>query len=242
MLWHFILESLGYFVAFRLFLWERRKEGDFLESGMRWSIVAAALAGGAIGSRALYWIEDPGRTAHHWSDLGYLVAGKTIVGALLGGTAVVEVVKRITGIRERTGDLFAIPLAVGIAIGRLGCFLAGTDDGTYGIATQLPWGIDLGDGVRRHPVQLYESVAMLALVLALWRIKPPNFEPGDRFRIFLLSYFGWRLVVDFLKPAVHFGGLGTLQWACVVALLVYTGDLWRLFNSHVFTKDALANV
>lgn len=237
MLWHFILESLGYFVGFRLYLWGRTREGDFLPFGTRWTIIVAGIAGAAVGSKLLYWFEDPVRTLHRWNDLAYLFAGKTIIGALLGGIVAVEVTKYQLALRTRTGDLFAIPLAAGIAIGRLGCFLAGTQDGTYGLPTSLPWGVNFGDGVDRHPVQLYETGAMLALLFALRHIKPPRFEHGDRFRAFLLAYFGWRLVIDFLKPGAHFAGLTTLQWACVAALLWYAGDLRRILSTHFPIKE-----
>ncbi len=163
MRWHFFFESLAYIVAFRLYVFERRKSGDFLEADVRWTVIVAAVAGAAIGAKVLYWFEDPSRTLRQWTDVQYLLAGKTIVGALLGGTLAVEFVKRRAGLRRRTGDLFAIPLAVGIAIGRVGCFLAGKQDDTYGTVTSLPWGVDLGDGLRRHPVQLYEVAVMLAL-------------------------------------------------------------------------------
>jgi len=89
-----------------------------------------------------------------------------VVGAIVGGTVAVEIVKRRMGITRRTGDLFAVPLAVGIAIGRIGCFLAGPLDDTSGIQTSLPWAID-----SRHPVQLYEIVAMTVLAFALSHVK-----------------------------------------------------------------------
>ncbi len=233
MLWHFVLESLAYFVAFRLYLWERRNQGDFLQAGTRWTIVVAALLGAAAGSKVLYWLEDPVRTVHQWNNLAYLMAGKTVIGALLGGTAAVEATKLRLDIRDRTGDLFAIPLAAGIAIGRLGCFFAGTADGTFGVATNLPWGVNFGDGVYRHPVQLYESAVMLVLLFVLRQIQSPHFERGDRFRVFLVAYFAWRLLIDFLKPGIPLAGLTTLQWACVAALLWYAGDLWRLLSTHL---------
>src|SRR5439155_22715098 len=88
--------------------------------------------------------------------------GRSIEGALAGGILAVELYKRSAGIEMRTGARFALPLAVGVAIGRIGCFLAGIDDFTYGTPTVLPWGHDFGDGIARHPVQLYESAAMLA--------------------------------------------------------------------------------
>src|ERR1700761_2325438 len=134
LLWHFVLESLGYFIAFRLYLHERKTVGDFLGPETRWTLVAAAMIGAAIGSKLFYWIEDPVRTIHQWNNLSYLMAGKTIIGALLGGVFAVEATKARLGIRQRTGDLFAIPLAAGIAIGRLGCFLAGTLGRAYGTA------------------------------------------------------------------------------------------------------------
>lgn len=241
MLWHFLLESLAYFVAFRLYLQDRRKSGDFLADSLRWSIVAAAMLGAAVGSKLLYWLEEPVRTLHHWDDFAYLMAGKTIIGAILGGTIAVELTKRRLGIAERTGDLFAVPLAAGIAIGRLGCVAAGVPDGTYGLPTNLPWGINLGDGVCRHPVQLYEAGAMLALIFLLRRIGAPAFECGDKFRLFLLAYFGWRLLIDFLKPAVRFGGLGTLQWVCVLALLWYARDVRRMIVRRIRRKEILAH-
>ncbi len=230
MRWHFLFESLAYIVAFRLYLRARNVSGDFLDSATRWNLIVAAAAGAVAGSKMLYWLEDPARTWAHLHDVFYLMAGKTIVGALLGGTIAVELVKRSSGVRDRTGDLFAIPLAVGIGIGRIGCFLAGIQDDTYGLPSNAPWAIDLGDGIARHPVQLYEIAAMAALAAILARVQPPRFERGDRFRIFVLGYYGWRLAVDFLKPGVHFAGLTMLQWACAAALVWYLPDFVRMLQ------------
>ena len=241
MLWHFFFESLAYIVAFRLYVSQRQKGGDFLETPTRWNVIVAAVAGAAIGSKLLYLCEDPMRTVHQWSNLTYMLGGKTIVGGLLGGTLAVELVKWRTGIRRRTGDLFAVPLVLGIAIGRIGCLLAGKQDDTYGNPTSLPWGIDLGDGIRRHPVQLYEMVAMLILAMVLTRIHPPRFAEGDRFRIFVLAYFSWRFLVDFLKPGVHFASLTMLQWACAATVLWYSRDLWRIVSESFKPKEALVH-
>lgn len=235
MLWHFFLESLAYAVAFRIYVAQRKTAGDFLDTSTRWNIVIAAVAGAAIGSKLLYCFENPQLTAHNWTNIGYILGGKTMVGALLGGTIGVEIVKLRTGVRRRTGDLFAIPMAIGIAIGRIGCFLAGKQDDTYGIPTSLPWGLDLGDGIRRHPVQLYEVLAMLLLAFLLSKVRRPRFAEGDRFRLFVLSYYSWRLAVDFLKPGVRFQGLTILQWTCAAALLWYSKDLWRIARSFSTT-------
>jgi phosphatidylglycerol---prolipoprotein diacylglyceryl transferase len=219
---HLIFESVAYAVGFYMYSRSRRLQGDFLPASDRYSVIAAAVIGAALGSRILFWFEDPALTLQHIFDPFYLLAGKTIVGGLLGGTLAVEWVKRRTGITRRTGDLFAIPMAVAIAIGRIGCFLEGLPDHSYGIATTLPWGVDFGDGIHRHPTQLYEVLFLAAL--AFWLRRQPCRE-GDRYRTFLVAYLTFRLAIDFLKPGVPFAGLTCLQWACVIGILAYWRDI-----------------
>jgi phosphatidylglycerol:prolipoprotein diacylglycerol transferase len=115
-------------------------------------------------------LEDPQLTWQNFRDPAYLMGGKTIVGALVFGLISVELMKRYIGVRQSTGDLYAIPLALGIAIGRIGCFLTGLSDNTYGTPTTLPWAIDFGDGIPRHPTQLYEIAFLLILIPILYKI------------------------------------------------------------------------
>src|SRR4051812_44521844 len=223
---------MGYAVAFLIFLWLRGKSGDTIEVPLRWGIVATAFVGGALGSKILYWAEDPAATAAHWRDPIYLMGGKTIIGGLLGGWVAVELMKKYVGIAESTGDLFSAPLAVGIATGRVGCFLTGLSDKTYGTATNLPWGVDFGDGVRRHPTQLYEALFLIGLAAVLYRLLPTRdaacrvstheifgrpLHPGDVFKLFMISYLGLRFVLDFWKPSdpAIVMGMGSLQLASV---------------------------
>ena len=217
---HWVLETLAYALGFRLYSQDRKHAGDFLSFLDRAWVVAAAVAGAALGSKLLYWFEDPHQTLARWNDPIYLLGGKTIVGGLLGGTIAVEWTKKSLGITRRTGDLFAIPLALGIAIGRIGCFLSGLGDQTYGVVTNLPWGIDFGDGISRHPTQLYESIFCLALAAALTAIRRQAHPEGFLFRVFLAAYLGGRVVIDFWKPGVPFAGLTSLQW-CALAGCVY---------------------
>ena len=151
-----------------MYLTLRRRFGDPVETPLRWAAVAAAVAGAALGSKFLYWLEDPQQTLENLHNPAYWIGGKTIVGALIGGLATVELMKRYIGLRTSTGDLYAIPLALGIAIGRVGCFLTGLSDNTYGTPTSLPWGVDFGDGIRRHPTQLYEIIFLFALIPFLY--------------------------------------------------------------------------
>jgi phosphatidylglycerol:prolipoprotein diacylglycerol transferase len=235
---HWILETWAWTVAFWLYSRRRRLIGDVVDAGSRtWVIVAAAI-GGLIGSRILYLLEDPARTAAHWTDPSFLLGGKTVVGGLIGGLIAVEWVKRRMGVTVATGDLLTVPLVAGIAIGRVGCFLSGLDDHAYGTATVLPWGIDFGDGVPRHPAQLYEVVFLAVLGMAIVTLRQRPHEVGDQFKAFMVGYMVWRFAIDFLKPAVTIAGLSVIQWACIATLAYYGPHLrrltaWRLRSKHV---------
>ena len=243
---------LAYIVAAISYLYSRRRFGDAISATVRWVAVAAAVAGGAIGSKLLFLLEDPRLTAQNLPNPAYLMGGKTIVGALVFGLLAVELMKRYAGVKPSTGDLYAIPLAlgiavgdlfavplcVGIAIGRIGCFLTGPEDHTGGVATRLPWGVNFGDGIPRHPTQLYEMAFLLLLTPVLYRIFlaisktqeaiPSVFCAGDAFKFFMVAYLSFRLLCDFIKPYPRlFLGLGGIQWACVLVLLYYSSDITR---------------
>jgi phosphatidylglycerol:prolipoprotein diacylglycerol transferase len=157
-----------------------------------------------------------------WTQLLLPGGGKTIVGGLLGGWLAVELAKKVQGITTRTGDLFVIPLCIGIAVGRIGCLLAGLADDTYGKPTSLPWAVDFGDAVGRHPTQAYEILFLIALaVLLRWCDKRPHAN-GSLFRLFMAAYLSWRLLIDFLKPQPLVAGMNLIQWACIFGLLALT--------------------
>jgi prolipoprotein diacylglyceryltransferase len=91
-------------------------------------------------------------------------------------------------------------------------------DFTYGIPTSLPWGVDFGDGIKRHPVQLYESFAMLAflLILLLNYPKQSAFWQAQGFYIFVLFYAGQRFLWESLKPySAVFGTVNLFQLLCL---------------------------
>ena len=222
---HFLFETLGYVGGFAVYRWTRKGQGDVLNQEQRWTIIAAAAIGALVGSRLLGLLEQAPERGLRWQQL-LTPGGKTIVGGLLGGWLAVEILKRVVGIQSRTGDLFAVPLCVGIAIGRVGCFLAGLADDTYGKPTSLPWGVDFGDGVRRHPTQIYEIIFLLLLGWILWRWSQRPHTNGRIFRSFMAAYLAWRLVIDFLKPQPLVGGMNLIQWACLAGLLALTiGEL-----------------
>ncbi len=225
---HWFFETFAYAVSFRVYLQLRRRQGDAIPDADRWWVIAAAAMGAVVGSKLLYWFEDPSATLRHLGDPAFLMGGKTIVGALIGALFAVEATKKYLGVSRRTGDLFALPLCVGIAIGRVGCFLTGTDDHTAGIATSLPWGVNFGDGVPRHPTQLYEIAFALLLAAFILGFSRRAHRDGDLFKLFMVGYFAFRLCVDFLKPEVRvLAGLSSIQWACILMLLYYAPDVLR---------------
>jgi phosphatidylglycerol:prolipoprotein diacylglycerol transferase len=240
---HLFFESLSYFIGFRVYLALRRRAGDTVIVPDRWATLSCAAAGAALGARVLAWLANP-QAAYDLTSV--LLGGKTIVGGLIGGLVGVELVKLAMGIRRSTGDLYAPALAVAIAIGRVGCLLTGIADDTSGTPTSLPWGMDLGDGIRRHPTQIYEIVVLAAMVVPLWRLArrtmavaaatDPAAQPGaggvlregDAFKAFMVGYMLLRVAVDFVKPyPAVFLGLGVLQWACVATIAWYARDIWR---------------
>ncbi|MDF1836641.1 MAG: prolipoprotein diacylglyceryl transferase, partial [Planctomycetota bacterium] len=196
---HVVMDALAYFVGFRVYLGQRRKRGDILPSSTRWSVVVAAAVGGALGSKVLHHLASPTRLAEHWMDPGFLMGGKTIVGGLLGGVIAVESAKRWWGMKRSTGDLFVIPLCLGMAVGRVGCFLSGTRDDTVGRFTSVPWAVDFGDGPR-HATALYEIVFLVVLALWLGRMGRKALAEGRVFHVFMFAYLAFRFACDFLKP------------------------------------------
>lgn len=210
----------------------------------RWLVLMAAFVGGVIGAKAPFvasnWLggldnRDVESRMVASGDLenagagvlgldNWVADGKTITTGLIGAYLAVELAKWLMGVRVKTGDSFALPLAAGLAVGRWGCFFNGC---CYGNPTSLPWGVDFfGDGPR-HPTQLYEVAfhATLAVVLAVLIARQAL--PTQRLKLYLIAYFAFRFATEYLRPApTWFAGLTFYQ----VAGLAMTGLLiwqWR---------------
>lgn len=190
--------AAGLLAAF-LYRWRLREQaGIVTRTG---PLYVAALAAGAIAGA---WAFGSWNTA--LSAIPH--PSHSIAGALAGGIVAVELYKLTRGIRGSTGAIWVGPLALGIAVGRWGCLFAGLRDETHGVPTRLPWGVDLGDGISRHPVQLYESLAMLVfLVLYLAALRRRAAWTRDRaFYLFVLFYAAQRFCWEFLKPYPRLAG------------------------------------
>ncbi|NEO37047.1 MAG: prolipoprotein diacylglyceryl transferase [Moorea sp. SIOASIH] len=234
---HFLFESLGYAIAFRLLLLKSRQ--DTIAPTQRSSVIVGGMVGALLGAKGLVLLQHCYLAWENWQQfLLLLLQGKTVVGGLLGGLIGVELTKKIIGLKRSTGDVFVYPLIVGTAIGRIGCFLTGLSDRTYGIATTLPWGVDFGDGIYRHPTQLYEIIFLLALIVFLKICTPYQRQEGDLFKCYMVAYLGFRLLMDFLKPDFHLiFGLSAIQIACLLGLFYYSrSQLGKLVSSLGFRE------
>ncbi len=224
---HFIFEWSAVFIGALLYRRQARLNDS---TKVSLGVLIGCLVGAGIGNKLLFIIEVPQTVVEHgWAALAM---GQTIVGGLLGGLIGVEIAKKILNIKQSTGDHFVYPLMLAIVIGRIGCFLAGLHDGTYGIATNLPWGVDFGDGIARHPTQLYDQLFIIGLAGVLWHYKPQlSAIAGLQFKLFLTAYLLWRLLVDAIKPIpFDYWGLSGIQWACIIALLIYLPITIRAFQ------------
>jgi phosphatidylglycerol---prolipoprotein diacylglyceryl transferase len=221
---HGLFEMAALTLGTAFYRYSRRSAGTGFLQGKEFAVTIGCIFGAAIGNKLVFWIEMPHLLVQFWNTPQLVLGGQSMVGGLLGGLIGVEIAKKLNGITRSTGDAFVFPVLVGLMIGRVGCFLAGLADGTFGNPTELPWGIDFGDGIRRHPTQLYEIAFAggLALVLSGWRDRLAD-RPGLLFKLMLVSYLGWRLAIDGLKPVPYAYPLGWsgIQWVCLLGLLVY---------------------
>lgn len=223
---HSAFEAAALMIGARYYLALRGAQGQPGALAPRgFAVLAGCLLGAALGNKLVFWIEMPHLWASQGGVLGFFLGGQSVVGGLLGGLIGVEIGKKLGGETRSTGDLFVFPILLGLIIGRIGCFLAGLNDGTFGVATALPWGIDFGDGIPRHPTQLYDIVFAASYWLILRKIAPhTRIVPGLLFKIMFSSYFMWRLLIDGLKPVPYEYALGLsgIQWVCLITTTIYT--------------------
>jgi phosphatidylglycerol:prolipoprotein diacylglycerol transferase len=220
---HSIMEVAAYFIAFRYFLFLRKKEGDAIQQTNRMWIIVGAIFGSLLGSRLIGGLEDPSQIAKAENVFFYFYSNKTVLGGFLGGLMGVELVKKLIGEKQASGDLFAYPMLLGLIIGRIGCFSMGVYEETYGTATNFITGMELGDGIKRHPVTLYEITFLLLLWFTIASIaKKQSLVQGARFKLFLIGYCLFRFCCDFIKPHYNFVfGLSVIQFTALAGLLWY---------------------
>ncbi len=182
---------------------------------------AAAFIGGVLGGKV------PFAAAHQegwFSYAAWFSDGKTIVAGLIGAYLAVELSKLLLGIHVKTGDTFALPLALAMAVGRWGCFFNGC---CYGVETTLPWGVwfrvpEEGGSrwLKCHPTQIYESLFHFTMAVVLWQLMRRGLLPGQRLKLYLISYGVYRFLTEYIRPEPAWWlGLTFYQWAAAALAL-----------------------
>jgi phosphatidylglycerol:prolipoprotein diacylglycerol transferase len=191
----------GGFLVSGLILGRRFRE---LGRPVDWSyeMVFAALIGGLVGSRIDYVLQNWDKASDDL--LGNILSGSGLVwfGGMVGGALGVILWARWRGfLGWQLFDSAAVPLAVGYAIGRVGCQLSG--DGDYGTHSDLPWAMSYPDGTvpttdTVHPTPVYETLAMGIAGVVLWRLRD-RFAPGVLFGLYLIFAGIERFLVEFIR-------------------------------------------
>lgn len=209
--------ALAFIVAHYIRRAEVRRLGYAKEPGHQW-VGLGALIGAVLGTKLGMVLFEPAEELQHTFAKAFSLdfSGKTIVGALVVSFLSVEVTKKIVGIKEPTGDGFALAFLVGTGIGRIGCFLNGC---CYGAESTGPGAVQMA-GAMRHPTQIYESVLVLAFAGVIAMIRRQPRERGRLWRITLLGYAIIRFGLELVRgdPVRHIGPLTAVQVVCLGAI------------------------
>ena len=224
LLFDFLAYAIGALLSWKVF---RPSKALILNETLRYAyytvaIITAVLGAIVIGSLNIYYSLILPEN---------FVLGKSILGAIVGAVIGIEIFKKVMKIQGSTGAYFVPSLAIGIAIGRVGCFLTGLDDYTYGIETNFILGYDFGDAILRHPVQLYESFTMGIFFIYVVYIyfKNKNYFEKNIFYQFILLYATQRFLWEFLKPyGTLYFGLNIFQFFCLGLILYAITYLRRI--------------
>jgi phosphatidylglycerol---prolipoprotein diacylglyceryl transferase len=200
-----------------------------------YEVVFAALVGGLVGARVDYILQN--WDSAHRDLLGSLFSGSGLVwlGGVVGGAvAVVLWAWRRGFLGLALLDYTAPLLALGYAIGRIGCQVSG--DGDYGTASDLPWAMAYPHGTKPidvtvHPTPIYETLAMGLIALALWQLRD-RFRPGILFALWLVLSGVERLLVEFIRRNDDVAAGLTLPQLVSVAMAA-VGVAWLVRESNI---------
>lgn len=228
---HGVFVGLGVAAAVVVFTLEARRRGAVNEQSV--VAVTGALVGGAIGMRLSGWARHLDLRANPSLVEAWQYGSRSIIGGLLGAYLGVLVAKRIGGYRGKTGDLFAPAVALGIAIGRIGCHLTEAP----GRPTTLPWGVHAPAttpdcpaclaGAAMHPSFLYEVAFQLAAFAVLIWCRDRFSRPGELFVLYIAAYAVFRFLVEFVRANdTVWLNLTRPQWVLLPSLAVLGIRLW----------------
>jgi phosphatidylglycerol:prolipoprotein diacylglycerol transferase len=218
----FMFLALGVFLLVRRFV-PRPAALDRLPWQQRAILGLAAFVGGTFAAKLPF----VGASEAGWfAPQAWLADGKTITLGLVGAYLGVEIAKLALGVRVKTGDTFALPLALALAVGRWGCFLNGC---CYGTPSAVPWAVGFtvdGRVVRCHPTQIYESLFHLFLAGLILLAMRLDVLRCQRLKAYLIAYAAFRFLTEFIRPEPAVGGgLTFYQWVAL-GMIAGLGVQW----------------
>src|SRR5215210_6801655 len=213
--------AAGAVVAKRLEEWGRPPDWAY-------ELILAGAIGGLVGARLDFIAENYDAVKDEL--LGNIFSGSGLVwyGGAIGGAIGVAIWARLRGIFNLSLlDLCAVPLALGYAIGRIGCQLSG--DGDYGRAWDGPWAMAYPDGTEPttqtvHPTPIYETVAMGMVAYVLWRLRD-RYQAGVLFSIYLVLAGAERFLVEFIRRNDD-ALIGLTQAQLISVAMIAAGAAW----------------
>lgn len=218
-----VLQSVLAFVALGVAALVRRHLAPKLElsRAQKGALVLGALIGAGVGAKIPFLLDDAEATR---TGLVWITDGRTLTWGLVGGYVGVEIAKAIAQVHVKTGDSFAPAVAASIAIGRVGCFVGGC---CFGAESHVPWAVDFGDGVPRHPTQLYEAAFhALAFVVLLWMGRR-DLLATHRMKAYVIVYFAYRFVTEWIRPEPRgLLGLTFYQWSALAFIALFALHWW----------------
>ncbi len=214
-----VMVAVGFLVSAVLILRDSGKAG--MSANGVFDFLLAVLIGGLIGGRLLYvlinwgdYYRHPLRAVMFWE--GGMAFQGGLVMAIFSGVLVSRIRKLPFW---KMSDLIAPYIALGQALGRIGCFLNGC---CYGKAIESGIGVIFpGETVMRIPVQVYSSLALLAIFMVLIELRKKRPFDGYIFAMYMILYSIFRFAMDFLRgdnPAV-FSGMKLSQIISIGMLL-----------------------
>lgn len=204
----FVISSFGVMVALAFLSGYWLMSLEFPRKGLGEKLVGniliAAMVGGIVGAKALYLFENVPFSELVTNPVPYLLSrgGLTFYGGFFLAVFLVWIIARRNNISLWTiGDAMAPALALGYAVGRIGCLLVGDD---YGVPSDLPWAIAFPEGLpptteEVHPTQIYETILMGFVFIYLWTIRKKDAPAGWLFSIFLILAGLERFLIEFIR-------------------------------------------
>jgi phosphatidylglycerol---prolipoprotein diacylglyceryl transferase len=197
-----LMVAIAFLVAYWITSLEFKRKN--MSERLLGNLFLAAMIGGIGGAKILYLIENIPLSDLLTSPFSFLLSrgGLTFYGGLIGAVVITAIVAYKNKISLWTFfDATAPALALGYALGRIGCFLVGDD---YGLPSNLPWAIAFPNGLpptleRVHPTQIYEVILMTAVFLIIWNIRKKPSPNGWLFSIYLILAGFERFIIEFIR-------------------------------------------